>query len=306
MVVSYTFLELGEACWLHNIECWNILTTILVTKYLPLGFSIFLRCLLRHLLFEGKLSNLTITGIPLQHHNGEARLMYARLTNCLGDADGLRAAYHWKGFRGLRCCLKHGNVLAEDSDLAHRCGMVEITEADPRKFARTTPAEIDEITDTPIEMQRRVRSGSATKTRLEKLETAWGFVGNDFALLADRQLRSHVAPESLLDVATFDCLHCLLQDGIVVTETNCLLQTLGGDIVTEVKEFLQKGGWRLTCWRELRNRAAHLSKVFEDWRTSDDGMMIPDPEDHPATPKETDIDASDSDMTNRKKLRNRK
>ena len=106
--------------------------------------------------------------------------------------------------------------------------MVEMTEADPRKIARTTPAEIDEIIDTLIEMQRRVRSGSATKTRLKKLETAWGFVGNEFALLADRQLRSHVAPESLLDVATFDWLHCLLQDGIFVTETNCLLQTLGG------------------------------------------------------------------------------
>ena len=68
--------------------------------------------------------------------NGASVHLNVRLSDQMGDSDGLRMAFDWKGTSPVRPCLTCVNVFKEDSDLAGRVGCMEITCCDPDGLAK--------------------------------------------------------------------------------------------------------------------------------------------------------------------------
>ena len=264
MCVYFSFMELMDNDgWLADAK-WIPFAIARTAMHLSCGFSPYLRALVHCLVFGDAESDFVRLGAPAQSDGRDPILIFARLHAIISDADGLRAGYAWKGFRALRCCLKHSNVLAKNSDLAHRRpGFVEITNADPSLFIRTSIEEIDEIVDTLIAFR-------GSPTALGKLETGLGFAKSEYGLLADRSLRRHVGPSrSLIDVAHFDWMHCALQDCIFVTEANALFRQIGGTVIADIKAFLRDTPWQFPSSTNRNCRALH--RIFDEWRSSTDG-----------------------------------
>ena len=109
------------------------------------GWSGMLRAYLNaHLLSA---TGIATAGLPLML-DGQPFMLFAKLSHMLADGDGLRCAFEWKGSSGLKCCMRHWNVLKLDSDLAGRDQtFVEIDCSDPSKLRASTSRDVDEQAD---------------------------------------------------------------------------------------------------------------------------------------------------------------
>ena len=109
MVLSYTFLELGQryisdgTAWLTPV-CVRTSTIDKVAG----GWSHLLRLFLEHQLLST--TGLAVAGVPITV-DGKPVLIFARLHNILGDGEGLMKAFDWKGASSMKPCAKHFNVL---------------------------------------------------------------------------------------------------------------------------------------------------------------------------------------------------
>ena len=188
MVLSLSFLELGQEKLWHE-ECWfsPVVVRSKIISRAKGGWSGMLRAYLNaHLLSA---TGISTSGLPLML-NGQPFMLFAKLSHMLADCDGHRLAFEWKGASGLKCCMRHWNVLKLDSDLAGRDPtFVEIDCSDPGRFRLSTASDIAEQADAILEMRRRVSSRLAPKVRLEKLEKVCGLGCTERGLLADFNLR---------------------------------------------------------------------------------------------------------------------
>ena len=191
-------------------------------------------------------------------------MLFTKLSHLLADGDGHRLAFEWKGASGLKCCLRHWNVLKLNSDLAGRDPtFVEIDCSDPGRFRLSTASDIDQQVEAILEMRRTVSSRLAPKERLEKLEKMVGLGCTELGLLADGDLRRRV---DLLQTIRYDCMHCALQDGTMGVETTLLLSASGSVGVTsaELESHLKHDCVFPHCHKA---KGSQLYRIFEQCST---------------------------------------
>ena len=174
MALNFSFMELGQERLWHD-DCW--FTPVLVRRTVIAeaegGWSAMLRAYLHLHLFSN--TGIATAGLPLVL-GGQPFLLFAKLSHMLADAEGHRAALEWKGAAGLKCCLRHWNVLKLNSDLAHRDRtFVEIDCSDPTKFQKTEHNDLFDQIDMLVAMRARVDAGIVPKSRLERLQMVCGF-----------------------------------------------------------------------------------------------------------------------------------
>ena len=118
MVLSLSFFELGQDKLWHE-ECW--FSPVVVRSKIISGAKGGWRGILRAYLNAHVYSatGIATTGLPLML-NGKQFILFAKLSHLLADGYGHRLAFEWKGASGLKCCLRHWNVLKLNSDLAGR------------------------------------------------------------------------------------------------------------------------------------------------------------------------------------------
>ena len=220
MALSFSFLELGqESLWQESIWLTPIVVRHGVAAKAVGGWSAMLKLYLHRHLYGP--NGIAVAGLPLEI-DGEVIVIWATLANLLGDGDGLRMAYEWRGAGSLKPCIRHGNVLKLDSDLACRHpAFVEIDCNQPERFRKTTPVELYDMVDAIIVMRARVVAGTATQTRLQTLLMATGLSCTPQGLLADPIIRSQA---DVLHAVTYDWVHAVLQDGILPIEVGLMLE----------------------------------------------------------------------------------
>ena len=155
---------------------------------------------------------LSTAGIPITIF-GEIYILKARLEIVFTDGDGHRAGLQWRGASSLRCCLRHGNVLMLDSDLAHRRpSFVEIDHSNPADFKVTSRAELFDDVDSVVEGERLLAAGTApfTRTAFDQMAKTTGLSVTASGLLANDRLRPHLDPSRQF---TYDWVHTCLQEG---------------------------------------------------------------------------------------------
>ena len=261
MALNFSFMELGQERLWHD-ESWftPVLVRHSVIAAAEGGWSAMLRAYLHLHLFSN--TGIATAGLPLVL-GGQPFLLFAKLSHVLADAEGHRAALEWKGAAGLKCCLRHWNVLKLNSDLAHRdVTFVEIDCSDPTRFKKTEQNDLFDQIDTLLAMKARVDAGIVPKSRLEKLQMACGFSCTPQGLLADRDLRPRL---DLLPSIRYDWMHCALQDGTVTTEAALLLSACEGIGVTsrEIETHL-KSDWDFP--QQHRAKGNLLWRVFDESR----------------------------------------
>lgn len=262
MVLSFSFLELGQDKLWHE-ECWfsPVLVRSKIIGRAQGGWSGMMRAYLNAHLYSA--TGIATAGLPLML-NGQPFMLFAKLSHMLADADGHRLAFEWKGAAGIKCCLRHWNVLKLNSDLAGRDQtFVEIDCSDPGRFRLSTASDIAQQVDAILEMRRRVSSGQAPKVRLVQLEKAVGLGSTELGLLADGDLRRRV---DLVQTMRYDWMHCALQDGTMAVEATLLLSASGSVGVTsaEIESHL-KHDWVFPHCQKAKGSSLH--RIFESCST---------------------------------------
>ncbi len=109
MVLSYSFLELGQAAVSQGLAWVTAAAarTHGVINEIPGGWSALLRVFPEHILLGPE--GLPTAGI-LATIDGRSRRIFARLKNALADGVGLRQALLWRGAGGLKPCVRHANI----------------------------------------------------------------------------------------------------------------------------------------------------------------------------------------------------
>ena len=264
MVLSFSFLELGQEKLWHE-ECWfsPVVVRSKIISRAQGGWSGMLRAYLNaHLLSA---TGIATAGLPLML-NGQPFMLFAKLSHMLADGDGLRLAFEWKGASGLKCCMRHWNVLKLDSDLAGRDQtFVEIDCSDPSKFRASTSRDVAEQADAILQMRRLVFERRATKVRLDNLEKVCGFSTSPFGLLADLDLRRHV---DFMQAFRYDWMHCALQDGTMSVEASLLLSSAcsAGCVTPAEIERHVKHDWAFPHYHHTKG--SQLWRIFEQGKQS--------------------------------------
>ena len=149
MSLAFNFLELGPFLGIDS--TWYIpvaLRTSVISKAVG-GWSALIALYLKaHLL--GDLSIQSV-GIPFSV-GGSNYVLYARLTNLLGDGAALKTCFDIFSHSGIRPCVRCQNVLKKGSGLAHRRpGFVEITCSDHTSLVRSTQDDLNAEVDAVLE-----------------------------------------------------------------------------------------------------------------------------------------------------------
>ncbi len=115
MVLSYSFLELGQVALSHAAS-W--MTTVCVRssviRTLTGGWSHMMALYLKRQLFGP--DGLATAGVPLVLDGDPDRptVLFARLACLLSDGEGLKHVFDSKGSSGIKPCFKHFNVFRKD------------------------------------------------------------------------------------------------------------------------------------------------------------------------------------------------
>jgi len=215
MALSFSFFELGAEA-LKSSACWF---TPVVLRHDTIceiegGWCRCLSRFLEHFLVGPR--GITTAGLPLENPDGSYHVLFARLRILLSDGDGIRAGFGWKGARGLKCCIRHTNVWALNSDVAHRGeDQVEITCSNPASFRTATKDDLEEITDVLAEASRSHNAGRMTQQRYTNITQALGFNDVSGGVLQNARLREAF---DVAEVITYGWMHTYLQDGILSKE----------------------------------------------------------------------------------------
>jgi hypothetical protein len=273
MVVNVTMLQLGQRAIVHN-DTW---ITIAVARTYGLidqvagGWSTMLRILVEDL-FLGPLG-ISETGFPLVLPDG-ATMIYANLGSILGDGDGLRLSYDWRGASSLKPCLLHYNVLRKNCDLLlYGEGFVDITCADRTAFRSWLDADVNKVVVLLRESHRRVAAGELTQAKYEEIAQACGLHWNPLGFLASDRLRTKF---SLVGCLTFDWMHTLLQDGCFVIEASLIVQACSDHVInvrSAIKDFLADPAWHFPAFGRVK--AKQLHRIFDHRRIlADDATRL--------------------------------
>ena len=163
-------------------------------------------------------NGMSTVGIPIV--DGSATLVvFVKLGALLSDGDGLKLALDWKGGSGLKCCFRHWNCYAKDSDIAERDDageLVEISCHDPGRFILWDEEDLENTIDMLVEAKGRRDRRTLTRDKLGSLEKAFGFSANPHGILADAELRSRGV--HIWSLCMYDWMHTAFQNGVVTEE----------------------------------------------------------------------------------------
>ena len=215
MVLSWSCLQLGAEA-LSKSVFW--FTPIVVRHNFLLdvegGWRRCFSLYLEHFLVGPR--GITTAGLPLENPDGSHHVLFAKLRIVLADGDGLREAFGWKGARGLKCCIRHTNVWALSSDMAHRSeGQVEITCSNAASFKTAKKTDYVAIVDALAEATRSHAEGRMTNGRYKNITMVLGFNHVPTGVLQNANLREAFDSG---EVITYDWMHTYLQDGILSKE----------------------------------------------------------------------------------------
>ena len=198
-------------------------------------------------------------GVPLVV-NGSPMLVYVKLTHMLGDGDGFRLAFSWRGASSLKPCFRHRNVWKLGSGLAHRRDdQVEITCTDPSKFECRTAGELEDLADLLVVANAQCRDGLLTKRKLEEMQKAAGLNASPEGFMADHELRRYVQPTEIMVTGW---VHSCLQDGLLNVEVHCFLKAAG--VQSSRLESYFKSDWHFPFVFRKHGRALH--HMFNSFR----------------------------------------
>ena len=254
----FTFAELGHHAIMHDV-CWfnvAVLRSKLVDQ-VDGGLSCCLRLLLRALLVEE--SNFS-SGVVLPLDDGPT-LLFARFGMHLGDEAALSRGLNIKGAAGIRPCFKCSNVLKKGSGLAqHRpAELVEISCLDPARFSPNSDSKAFSAHDRLSGMQ-----GRTSVAEFRKHEVAMGMSFCRHGLLADADLRSHVAPVSSM---RYDWQHTYLSNGIAAQEMHRFLASCKASGIADIWPLLEKycqANWLFP--NALASNGRDVHKTFNKYR----------------------------------------
>ena len=269
MNVSFSFLELGDV--FHNDVAWFTPMVVRASKIMEVdgGWSAILKEYLKlQLTSPGGLQSVSGAAIEVQ---GKAHCLWAQVRVLLGDGDGHRQAFQWMGAASLKPCFKHFNVMKRDSDRAHRSEdralpsqnrYVEVCCSRPELFRSWTTVEFNKAVDAIVRARADHLAGACTKSRLEKMEQAYGLKPTEHGLLADPTLRGLF---SVQEVFRYDWVHTFLQDGILTAEAWLLIakcEELGVCDQATVCSFL-KEEWVSPAHKRWKGR--QLWRIFDSY-----------------------------------------
>jgi len=187
-----------------------------IIKHVPGKWSHMLRILLRSILID---TPSVRSGVPLRCLN--QALVFFKVSNLLGDEEGLRQAWSHKGANGVFPNMTILNVCNKGAKSVVREGeefFVDIGCTNVEHFRRCTDHEIWHKADLLAALHSRL-----SRTEFEKKEIGFGLNHNEFGLLLDESLRPFIRP---ISVQTHDPTHILFADGMCNTELNLLLPVL--------------------------------------------------------------------------------
>ena len=230
-----------------------------VAKQVKGGFSAVVRVLLASI-FGGH-QCLQSVGVVLKI--GEPRLLFARLSNILGDEAALKSIWSSKGAAGLFPCFNCKNVTLHSCELAQFDRgdyLVSIAHADAASFDAASNEDHWEKHD------MLARSLPVmTKKAFGDREKAVGIAFNPHGVLADVSLRSFVKPA---DVHTYDVMHVLFSNGTCQLEIYLLLEHAKQQLkitYQHVRVFMQ-AAWE---WPGVhKKRGAAVADLFNESRAA--------------------------------------
>ena len=227
-----------------------------IVKQVPGKWSQMLKIVLRSILLDEP--NVRC-GVPLQCLN--QNLVFFKVTNLLGDEDGLRQGWSHKGAAGVFPCMTCLNVCSCGARSVVRPDerfFVDIACTDETQFRRCEDSDVWHKVDLLAALVHRV-----TKTQLEAKETALGLNHNPEGLLLDVELRPFVRP---ITVQTHDPTHVFFSDGLCNTELNLLLPKLAElepPVTVEILLIYLSAAWKLP--RAFRATTS-LTSIFSPHR----------------------------------------
>ena len=173
-------------------------------------------------------------------------------------------ALQWMGQGCFKPCWRHWNVLRKGSNLTDADAgsqYVEITCADPTKFAAWEEAELREAIDMVVDAHRRQRDGLISKAELTRTCQTFGYRATESGLLADPRLRSVI---EWTKTVRYDWVHTFLSNGIVTSalwdfisrcEKVIAFRSVG--LATNVMEHFGSEGcniWPCQCFKNISYR----------------------------------------------------
>ncbi len=187
-------------------------------------------------------------------------LIFAKLSNILGDEAGMNATCSSKGASGIVPCLLCKNVICKNNDegrnyLSFATGdyLVDISESNSARFDLCSDADIWEKHDI-----LKASKHTLGQAEFENLERAQGLNYNEHGILADAALRPFVP---LASVWTYDPMHNNFANGIAHVEFTHFLEHLrkeGGVHFDAIGDLMSSWSWP-------KFRYASKAKVMGTW-----------------------------------------
>lgn len=262
MVLGFNFVDLGEDI-LSKDYSWfiPIVTRQQYMKQVLGGWSHMLAKFL-HVQLLGT-HGLQTTGAVVML-NGSPLQIFANVESILGDYDGIRIGWDWKGSGSLRPNIRYSNVFKKNSDLAARIGdCVEITCTDQGALIQRSAQDFEDDVDLVLEAGTEFAAGRLTRARFEEIEQAAGQNWNPLGFASDPVLRRHCRP---LDVLCGDWVHGVLNDGILCSEMRCFVNA--DEATLQDYEAFMKSDLRFP--NHFMTKGKQLYRVFDSWRNTDE------------------------------------
>lgn len=258
MNLSFTFLELE--CLSHDTAWFTpVCLRHSILERAQGGWGAIFRRFL-HLLLLGDVG-LSSSGLAVEL-GGQPFLLFAELAGVLADMDGHRMAWDAKGASGLRPCLLHPKVIKLGSGIAEMDGsFVEISCSDPDLFGRVRSSDIHDAQDLLARAHERVMAGTMTRERYKNLSKTSGLNFAPLGIFADVLLRREF---DFVKVMTVDWVHCMLQDGVLTTETYLLITAASAVVSMRDLERYLKGDWCFPASSRAKSKV--LWQVFDSAR----------------------------------------
>ena len=255
-----TFREFGKAR-ISQTRFW--IPIAVLRSYVALRVRGGLSCVTRVILrgwFIGPLGWST-GGVVVTLH-GTPTLLFAILSNLLGDEEALTRMTSTKGASGLVPCILCLNCVCKGNDVDNLVNLdtddylVDISCADIKKFDRASDTTVWE----KVDVSQNLRVGNP---EFVKRERAMGLTWNRHGLLADKELRPHV---KIASIWTYDPTHNCYANGLGHAEIYQFLQCLKLHTVSceSIQDLMV--GWKWPAFHKTSTTRAQA--VFNKGRES--------------------------------------